>query len=130
MKVLWFFILLFVLSISSGLIDSSYSQSIYFCEGVDDEGEPINESSQFTIPEDGGFLYVLVKLPNEVDCRSVSFEIYRNDDFDNTIEVDTQKNWAWFWKKINFYKSGEFTIEVYDCNDELLVAGSVDIDTE
>jgi hypothetical protein len=130
MKIFQLFVLVFVLSISFGLMHESYSQSIYFCEGVDDDGEPINESSVFTIPEDGGFLYVLVQLPYEINCRSVSLEIYRNDDYDNTITVDTKNNWTWFWKKINFYKSGEFTIDVYDCNDDLIISGSLDIDKD
>ena len=130
MKIFQLSILVFVLSISISLFDQTFSQSIYFCEGVDDDGEPINESSVFTIPDDGGFLYVLVQLSYEINCRSVSLEIYRNDDYDNTINVDTENNWTYFWKKINFYKSGEFTIEVYDCNDDLLVSGSVDIDKD
>jgi len=130
MKLFQLFVLVFVISITFGLMDESYSQSIYFCEGVDDDGEPINESSVFTIPEDGGFLYVLVQLPYEINCRSVSLEIYRNDDYDNTITVDTKNNWTWFWKKINFYKSGEFTIDVYDCNDDLIISGSLDIDKD
>lgn len=130
MNALRFFILIFVLGISFNLVNISYSQSMYFCEGVDDDGEPINESSVFTIPEDGGFLYVLVQIPYEINCRSVSLEIYRNDEYDNTITVETKKNWTWFWKKITFYKSGEFIIDVYDCNDELIITGSVDIEMD
>jgi hypothetical protein len=130
MKIIQNLFLFLVLCFSIGFINPSFAQSIYFCEGVDDDGEPINESSVFTIPEDGGFLYVLVQLPYEINCHSVSLEIYRNDDYDNTITVDTKNNWTWFWKKINFYKSGEFTIDVYDCNDDLIISGSLDIDKD
>jgi hypothetical protein len=130
MKPFQLLLLAFALSISFGICNQSYSQSIYFCEDVDDDGEPIDESSRFTIPEDGGYLYVLVQLPDEVDCRSVAFEIYRNGKYDNTISMDTERNWVWFYKQITFYKSGEFTIDVYDCNDDLLVSGTVDIDKD
>lgn len=103
------------------------AQTIYFCEGVDDDGYPITESSSFTIPSDGGYLYVLVRLPYEIDCYSVTFDIYRDGEYDNTIYVDTETNWVWFWKKINFYKSGTYKFYVYDCYDVLLTTGSVDI---
>lgn len=108
-------------------LSAAKAQDIYFCEGVDDDGYPISESSSFTIPEDGGYLYVLVRLPYEVDCRSVSFEIYRNDDYDNTVYLDTESNWVWFWKQITFYKRGDYKFYVYDCYDDLLTSGSVEI---
>lgn len=109
-------------------LSSINAQDIYFCEGVDDDGYPITESSSFTIPDDGGYLYVLIRLPYEVDCRSVSFEIYRNGDYDNTIYLDTEKDWVWFWKKITFYKRGTYKVYVYDCYDDLLTSGRVEID--
>ena len=59
-----------------GSINQAYAQKVYFCEGVDDYGYPINESTTFTIPEDGGYLYVLIRLPNKVNCRTVKLIIY------------------------------------------------------
>ncbi|MCU0405799.1 MAG: hypothetical protein MUE91_10110 [Ignavibacteriaceae bacterium] len=103
------------------------AQSIYFCEGVDEEGYPISESSSFTISSSGGYLYVLVRLPYEVDCKSVRFEIYRNGEYDNTVYVDTEYDWVWFWKQITFYKRGTYTFYIYDCNDYELVNGKVKI---
>ncbi|MDT3697336.1 MAG: hypothetical protein ROY99_13210 [Ignavibacterium sp.] len=120
----------FVLIIFSGMLNHSYSQSIYFCEGVDDDGQPINESSVFTIPEGGGYLYVLIQLPYEIDCKEIDLEIYRNDSYDTTITINTERNWTWFWKKVTFYKSGDFDIDVYDCNDEYIISGSVTIEME
>jgi len=107
---------------------SASAQTIYFCEGVDDDGYPISEASSFTIPDDGGYLYVLIRLPNEVDCKSVRFEIYRNGDYDNTVYVDTESDWVWFWKQITFYKRGTYKFYVYDCDDYELVTGKVKID--
>ena len=106
------------------------AQSIYFCEGVDDDGYAINESSSFTVSRDGGYLYVLVRLPYEVDCTSVRFEIYRNGDYDNTIYLDTEEDWVWFWKQITFYKRGTYEIYVMDCYDYELVSGTVKINYE
>ena len=103
------------------------SQSIYFCEGVDDDGYAINESSSFTISRDGGYLYVLVRLPYEVECTSVRYEIYRNGDYDNTIYLDTEDDWVWFWKQITFYKRGTYDIYVMDCYDYELASGTVSI---
>ena len=111
--------------------DNSSAQSIYFCEGVDDDGYPINESSTFTIPENGGYLYVLVRLPNKVNCRTVKLMIYNEDqEFENTITIDTEKNWTWFWKKISFYEEGEFIVDVWDCNSEFLVTGYITIEMQ
>ncbi|NWG28326.1 MAG: hypothetical protein HXY48_07300 [Ignavibacteriaceae bacterium] len=98
-------------------ISAVNAQTMYFCEGVDEDGYPINEATSFTIPPDGGYLYVLIRLPYEVDCKSVRFVIYRNGDYDNTIYVDTEYNWSWFWKKITFYKRGTYDIYAYDCYD-------------
>jgi len=111
----------FVLSVNSS------SQTIYFCEGVTKDGYPITESDVFNISSSGGYLSVLVRLPYEVACRSVRFEIYKEGNYDNTIYLDTEKNWVWFWKEITFYKSGRFTVYVYDCFDYMLVSGSVRI---
>jgi hypothetical protein len=106
------------------------AQTIYFCEGVDDDGDPISSSYTFTIPNSGGYLYALIKMPYEIGCRSVSLEVYRNGKYDNTITIDTKNDWTWFWKQITFYKAGEYTIDVYDCDDEWLVTGSITIDKD
>jgi hypothetical protein len=103
------------------------AQTMFFCEGVNDDGYPISEASSFTIPDDGGYLYVLIRLPYEIDCKSVRFEIYRNGDYDNTIYLDTEYNWTWFWKQINFYKRGTYEFYAYDCDDYELTRGEVRI---
>lgn len=109
------------------LSGKSNAQSIYFCEDVSSDGYAIGESSVFNISRDGGFLYVLVRLPYEVACRSVRFEIYKGGNYDNTVYVDTEKNWVWFYKKITFYSSGNYSFYAYDCFDYLLTSGSVKI---
>lgn len=109
------------------ITENSNSQTIYFCEGVTNDGYPITESSVFNIGRDGGYVYVLVRLPYEIACRSVRFEIYKNGAYDNTIYVDTEKNWVWFWKQVTFYSAGTYDFDVYDCFDYRLTSGSVRI---
>jgi len=108
-------------------VTESRSQSIYFCEGVDSYGYPVTDSDVFNISRDGGYLYVLVRLPYEVACRSVRFEVYRDGVYDNTIYVDTEKNWTWFWKQVTFYSPGRYTFYCYDCFDYMLTSGTVRI---
>lgn len=103
------------------------SQSIYFCEGVSNDGYPITESSVFNIGSGGGYVYVLVRLPYEIACRSVRFEVYKDGNYDNTIYLDTEKNWTWFWKQVTFYDAGRYTFYAYDCFDYQLTSGSVRI---
>jgi hypothetical protein len=107
---------------------SAGAQTIYFCEGVDEDGFPITQATTFTIPDQGGYLYVLVRLPYEVACDEVRFEIYRNGKYDNTVYMDTDYDWVWFWKKITFYKEGTYRLYVYDCFDYELVTGKVNIE--
>jgi len=111
---------------------SSYSQSIYFCEDVDDDGYAINSSSVFNIPDDGGYLTVLTRLGYEVDCDEVLFDIYRVDSrgketFDNTIYMDVEPDWIWFWKHITFYDPGTYKIYVYDEDSNLITSGKVKV---
>ncbi len=121
-----FTISLFVIALFA-ISQKSSSQTMYFCEGVTDDGYPITESSTFNIGSGGGYVYVLVRLPYEVACRSVRFEISKDGAYDNTIYVDTEKNWVWFWKKITFYDAGRYEIRAYDCFDYMLTSGSVRI---
>ncbi|MGA2667670.1 MAG: hypothetical protein ABSF32_02005 [Ignavibacteria bacterium] len=103
------------------------AQTIYFCEDVDRDGYAIHASDVFNISRDGGYLKVLVRLPYTLGCRSVSYEIYRNGDYDNTIYQDTERDWVWFYKEITFYKAGNFSIDVYDSYGTRLVTGYVKI---
>lgn len=111
----------------AALSNVARSQSMYFCESVDNNGYPVGESSTFTIGSNGGYLDVLVKIPYDLNCKSVRYEIYRNNEYDNTIYQDTQNNWQWFYQQITFYKSGNYTISCIDCYDITLATGSLRI---
>jgi hypothetical protein len=107
------------------LSEKSNAQSIYFCESVSSDGYAVGESSVFNISRDGGYLDVLVRLPYEVACRSVRFEVYKNGNYDNTIYLDTGKT-VWFINR-SFYSSGSYSIYIYDCFDYMLTSGTVKI---
>ena len=95
------------------------AQALFFCEDVDEDGYPKNESSSFTIGSEGGWLEVLVKLDDEVDCHKVKYVIYKvsrsgKEKYDNTITQDVEDNWVWFWQKIIFMMMGNtmFTLTI------------------
>ena len=113
-------------------IGSGVAQTLYFCEGVDDDGYPKNDASTFTIGRNGGYLYMLVKMNYAVDAEKVYFDIYKVDSrgretFDNSIDMDTNTDWTWFWKKITFYDSGTYNVYVIDEYDYTLCSGTVRI---
>ena len=119
-----FALTLFVLS------GNTKAQTLYFCEGVDNDGYPITESTVFNISNSGSYFYFLVRLPYSINCREVRYEIYKvgrygSETYDNTIYQDTERDWTWFWKKVTFYDAGKYNIYVYDCYDYLLTSGSV-----
>ena len=108
------------------------AQEIYFCEDVDKDGNPENESSSFTIGSKGGWLKVLVKLDDEVGCDEVKYIVYKvsksgKEKYENTITQDVEDSWAWFWKQITFYDDGKYNVYVYDKYDNFLTSGSVRI---
>lgn len=117
--------LLVLLSASTGL-----SQTLYFCEDVDDDGYPEGESSSFTIGRNGGYLYMLVRMGNECNTEKVYFDIYTvnsrgKEKFNNTLEMDTESNWAWFWKQITFYDDGTYNVYVSDEDGYPITSGQV-----
>ena len=121
-----FALTLFVLS------GNTKAQTLYFCEGVDNDGYPITESTVFNISSSGSYFYFLVRLPYSINCREVRYEIYKvgrygSETYDNTIYQDTERDWTWFWKKVTFYKSGSYTFYLYDCYDLLLATKSLKI---
>lgn len=127
------FAILFVFAVVLLISGPLSAQSLYFCEGVDNNGNPITPSSVFNIPRDGGYFYFLVRLPYEVGCSSVSYEIYEVDYYGNetynTIiyQDDMKTNWTWFWKKVTFYTPGKYHIYVRDCFDYVMTSDYVTI---
>ena len=127
LKFLAFISLLFILSVSTG-----FGQSLYFCEDVDDDGYPKGESSSFTIGRNGGYLYMLVRTGEECNTEKVYFDIYKvnsrgKETFDNTLEMETESNWVWFWKQITFYDDGTYNVYVSDEDGYPITSGQVKV---
>jgi hypothetical protein len=125
-------VLLFFMFILFFAADTLKSQTIYFCEGVDDDGNPLGASSTFSIPYEGGYLYALVKLPVATNCSEVYYDIYdvkgSAKNYNTTLTQSGLSNkWDWFWKKITFNYSGNYHIKVNDCNGKELADGYVKV---
>jgi hypothetical protein len=115
-----------------GAASSLQSQTLYFCEDVDDDGYAINSSSTFTIPSGGGWLKFLLRMGYEVGTYKVYYDIYRiesggKETFETTIDQDVEPEWVWFWKKVTFYDPGNYKVYVYDGNDNFLTSAKVRI---
>ncbi len=124
---------LIVLLIGISTYNNTYSQhysfnTLYFCEGVDENGYPISPSKQFKINSDGGYLYLLFKLYDPIGCYSVKLKAYRNDTYVDTYVIDVKPEWNWFWKYMEFYSPGKYTFYLYDCDGYLLVSESMYIE--
>jgi len=107
------------------------AQTLYFCEGVDSNGYPINDSDTLVISSDGGYFYFLVRLPNEIGCSIVEYDIYMVNDYGEEIysttitQTDVGTDWNWFYKQVSFYEEGYYTVYVYDCYDEEIAYAEV-----
>lgn len=111
----------------------SYSQSLYFCEGVDNNGYAVKSSSSFNMSDNGGYLYFLVRMDDKsINCNEVLYDIYKvesngKETFDNTVYQDVNPDWSWFRQKITFFDPGTYIIYVYDEGWEFLTKGKVRI---
>lgn len=106
------------------------AQTIYFCEGVDDDGYPITESNTFYINKSsGGYLYFLTRMPYEIGCYEISYDIYKvqggKETYSTTIYQDVEPNWTWFWKQVTFYEKGTYKIYLYDEDSYLLASATL-----
>lgn len=108
------------------------SQTLYFCEDVDDNGDPVETGASFIINPDGGYLYFYADLGKAVNSKEIHYSIYTvdgygNETYENTIYQDVESTWAYFWKKVNFYHTGDYNVYVYDDKYNEIARGSVRI---
>jgi hypothetical protein len=125
-----------ILSLAAILSLLSFSsinaQTVYFCEGVDDDGYAIGSSSSFTISRSGGYLYVLTRLGYSCETSHVYLDFYKinsrgKEVFEETLEMDTEPSWSWFWKEVTFYESGTYVVYIADEYGYPLADGEVRI---
>jgi len=106
------------------------AQTLYFCEGVDDDGYPIGSSSEFTISRDGGYLYILTRLGYECDTYEIIMDIFQVDrrgseDFYLLYHLESSSDWVWFYEKVTFYDRGTYVVYIYDEYSQRLASGEV-----
>lgn len=118
------------------IVSISHSQTLTFCEGVDDSGAAIGASNTFKIPfTTGGYFYFLVQLPKATNCKEVSYDIYQikegSENYYTSIsQTGLTNEWTWFWKKATFYDAGTYRVYVNDCNGATLASSIVTIKYE
>jgi hypothetical protein len=127
-KILLFTLLVF----ASVLINTSIAQSLYFCEGVDKDGNAITPTNSFTISAKGGYLYFLVDLGYEIGTDEVYYEIYRVDSkgkeiYEKTIYKDVDPKSKKFAHQIMFSSPGKYNIYVYKGDGIYLTSNSLRI---
>jgi hypothetical protein len=125
-------LLIAFLSLVSILINSSIAQSLYFCEGVDKDGNAITPTNSFTISAKGGYLYFLVDLGYEIGTDEVYYEIYRVDSkgkeiYDKTIYKEVDPKSKKFAHQIMFTTPGKYNIYVYKGDGIYLTSNSLRI---
>jgi hypothetical protein len=108
------------------------SQTLYFCSDVDANGDPVEKGESFIIDPAGGYLYFYCDLGYEVNCTEIHYSIYSVDNYgtetyENSIYQDVERSYAYFWKKINFYHTGDYNVYVYDDKYNQLLKGTVRI---
>ena len=114
----------------------SHAQKLFFCEHVDSStGTPRKPSTTFTISSGGGFLNVLVTMPNGINSSSITYDIFRLNEtkaeiFESTIRQDVSPEYTWFSKEITFHIAGNYNVYVYDDKEKLLCVGRVTIKIE
>jgi len=125
-------LLITFLTLVSILINSSIAQSLYFCEGVDKDGNAITPTNSFTISAKGGYLYFLVDLGYEIGTDEVYYEIYRVDSkgkeiYDKTIYKEVDPKSKKFAHQIMFTTPGKYNIYVYKGDGIYLTSNSLRI---
>lgn len=114
------------------MLNNSIAQSLFFCEGVDKEGNVITPTNSFTISAKGGYLYFLVDLGYEIGTDEVYYEIYRVDSkgkeiYDKTIYKEVDSKSKRFAHQIMFTTPGKYNIYVYKGDGIYLTSNSLRI---
>lgn len=112
-----------VSAIDTTKIDTYYyeNSNIVFCTSVDDEGNPVDESSSFSLGS-GGSVNVAVYIDNDrmpFKTNKLFVDIYKDADaaiFDS-FGIDIQPEWDYVKFTQNFTEPGTYTVEFYTADD-------------
>lgn len=105
-----------------------YSE-VLFGTGVDQEGNMIDEASEFELPSDGPAKISVGAFQDDPFLTSkVYVEIYDEDNEmvdEFYIEIDTE--WNWFKFVVEFNEAGTYYIDLYNEIDVFINSGTVTI---
>lgn len=103
----------------------SSAQEIHFCLSYTVLGEPMRVSNSWNIGDDGGYLYILYKQPEEIQPYKYYMLVSEERD-GKFVEVNRHriipeegKNWVAVYHK--FFKGGDFKVSVLD-NDRVIAS--------
>lgn len=119
-----FFTLLFVFSMIT-VFSTTKAQTLDFCQSVNSYGDPIGSYKDWNCNNTNCYVYALLKFPNSVkkyyyDPYYVYYDVYKWNSYSSKYEYITTEslyitdvNNNWFSKKLYFYSSGWYKVQVY-----------------
>jgi hypothetical protein len=105
-----------------------YSE-IIFAEDVDQEGNPVGEKTQFSLPIEGP---VKITLALYNDAPLLTSEIYVEiyDDSNQMVDqftLNLREEWNWFKFEVSFDQPGRYTFDIYNEIDVFINSASVEV---
>jgi len=101
---------------------------VLFCEEVDDEGEPVNISSEFHTNE---YFHVLLQKPQRLGISTIVIYCYLMEDekkiFVARMEKEVDPEWNVIYRKTFLREEGTYKFVFSDLKDNKLGKGKVDI---
>lgn len=111
----------------------SNSQTLIFCDDVDELGNAKLAANKFAISKDGGYLTLLVQFGTELNKDEIYFEIYKvntkgKEQYESTIYHSIEPNSKYTSKQVAFKEPGTYNIYVYTGDGIYLTSGSLKIE--
>ncbi len=123
---------LIILLASLLLFDSSISQTVSFCEGIDESGQPHKTSLKWTVRPDGGIVSIHYMQDSIIRHEKLYVYIDKKEkdvfrEFDSrSLIIEEIKKWAVL--DYDFNEPGEFRVTFLDQQRKPLAEGSVIIE--
>lgn len=108
------------------------SQTLSFGEYFDQNTTSlVGQNSSFTSKENTCSVCLYVQLPYEILCSEIFYDIYsfnestQQDQIEFSATQEVEADWSYFYKTIDFNKSGKYKVKVIDCEEIELVSNVV-----
>ena len=114
--------LIFLFSLMFLFCTNLFSQKLYICEEVTDNGKPIGEAKVFPFNDYSGTdLCFLVKLDKKLECDTIELDIKQQYGFVQTFLKYGLYGEKWFVFHLTLRSAGIYAIDVTDCSREDLL---------